>query len=408
MRHYPLAWLTALVLGVACGDSTATTANSTAGPTTTNATPADTDTCTVGSEGCACTPGGGCDPGLTCLSELCVDADGTSGDPPTTTDGSASNSQGTSGDPDTTTPVTSSSPATSSAPETSAGSDDTGAPKLDVGVDTTTGAPAEGCRKIDVLFVLDGSGSMAQERNALAAVDAFGDIVDTLSGLGDGDIDYRIAVTTDNDDGYITPGCWQEPDDWVASVGHTPAEVADAFNCAVSSFGTNTFEAAIGCEHALTSAVDLLDGDDSGFVRDDALLVLVLVTDVDDYGAYDQQGGNQCGLGCATKPTDLAVLHQKLLAVKDGEPDGLAAVVVAGDPGVNGGMNFCGQPGSCGCDQLDCAAFHADRLYQFTDLLGQNGVAADICGGANAVPSAVDEALNTKIDLACMVFEPPQ
>ena len=72
MRHHPLAWLTALVLGVACGDSTATTANATNGPTTTNSTPADTDTCTVGSEGCACTPGGGCDPGLTCDAGICV------------------------------------------------------------------------------------------------------------------------------------------------------------------------------------------------------------------------------------------------------------------------------------------------------------------------------------------------
>lgn len=29
--------------------------------------------CPVGSESCPCTPGGGCDPGLTCLSEVCVD-----------------------------------------------------------------------------------------------------------------------------------------------------------------------------------------------------------------------------------------------------------------------------------------------------------------------------------------------
>lgn len=393
----------ALILGLACGDSTMSTSSLSNGLTSN-----DTGSCTVGSEGCPCTEGGGCDPNLTCLSMTCVDADGTSGDPTApTSDGDASNSQGTSTDPDTT--VTSTAPPTSSTSSSTASSDDTASgPKLDVGQDTTTGIPTEGCRKIDVLFVLDGSGSMAQERNALAAVDAFGDIVDTLSGLNGGDIDYRIAVTTDNDDGFITPPCWQEPDEWVNSEGHTPDEVAAAFNCAVSSFGMNTFEAPLGCEHALTSAVDLLDGDNSGFVRDDALLVLVLVTDVDDYGAYDQQGGNSCGLGCGTPPTDLAVLHNKLLAVKQNEPDGLAAIVVAGDPNVNGGMNFCSQPGSCGCDQLDCAAFHATRLYQFASLLDQNGVAADICGGANAVPLAVDVALNTQINLACMVFEPPQ
>lgn len=35
--------------------------------------------CTVGFEGCACADGGSCEPGLTCLSELCVDTGGTGG-----------------------------------------------------------------------------------------------------------------------------------------------------------------------------------------------------------------------------------------------------------------------------------------------------------------------------------------
>jgi len=394
-----LAWFTgALILGLACGDT---------GSATT-----DTGTCQVGSEGCACTTGGGCDPGLTCLSDLCVDADNpTSGDPTASGTGT---SNGPGGDTDaqtaTSAPTSSTSPdstsTSDSSPATSTSDSDSG-PKLDVGADTTTGTPTQGCRKIDVLFVLDGSGSMAQERNALAAVDAFGDIVDTLSALNGGDIDYRIAVTTDNDDGYITPGCWQEPDDWVESTGHTPAEVAQAFNCAVSSFGQATFEADLGCEHALTSAVDLLDGDNSGFVRDDALLVLVLVTDVDDYGAYDQQGGNSCGLGCATPPTPIPTLIQKLITVKMDQPDNVAAIVVAGDPAVNGGMNFCDQPGSC-CGMFDCDAFHATRLYEFVTMLGNNSVSADICDGANAVPVAVADAFNTKIDLACQDFDPPQ
>ncbi|MFO0634611.1 MAG: hypothetical protein U0168_17345 [Nannocystaceae bacterium] len=43
----------------ASGDSTA--ADTTAG-------------CTPGAEGCACTPGGSCDAGLSCLSMICVDA----------------------------------------------------------------------------------------------------------------------------------------------------------------------------------------------------------------------------------------------------------------------------------------------------------------------------------------------
>jgi hypothetical protein len=266
-----------------------------------------------------------------------------------------------------------------------------------------------GCTKIDMLFVLDGSGSMAEERSALAGIGAFTSIVSTLEGIGDGGIDYRIAITTDNDNGYIGhPGCWDGPDPWIASEGNDAAAVAAAFNCAVATFGTNTYEAPIGCEHVLGSAVDLLDGDNSGFVRDDALLVIVMVTDVDDYGAYDQQGGNNCGIGCQTPPSALVELHGRLVDdVKMGEVDGLAAIVVAGDPNQNAGQNFCGQPGSCGCDGLDCAVFHATRLYEFIGLLGMNGYVGDICDGPQSVPSTVETALTTNINIACEMFDPP-
>lgn len=394
-----LGFSCALLLGIACGD-----------------TPAGNETgaCPVGGEGCPCTGGGGCDPGLQCLADTCVEVPAattstttptpTTGDATSVADtGSASESQTATG-----TPTTGPDPATGTSDTGDTGDTGTGGLKLDIGApETTTGVPVEGCRKIDMLFVLDGSGSMIEERSALAAVDAFTDIVTTLSNLN-GEIDYRIAVTTDNDDGYITPNnCWNQPNEWVDSVGNTPMDVAQQFNCAVTGFGNNNFEAEVGCEHVLTSAVDLLDGDPSGFVRDDALLVLVLVTDVDDYGAYDQLGGNDCPFGCNTKPTALAQLYQRLLDVKAGKADGVAAVVVAGDPTVNDGFNICGQPGSCGCNQFDCGVFHATRLYEFTTLLGANGYAADICGGAQAVPGAVKTALEQKIDLACMKFDPP-
>ncbi|MBV1859936.1 MAG: hypothetical protein KUG77_16105, partial [Nannocystaceae bacterium] len=47
----------------------------------------DSDTaqsCMVGSLDCACTAGGGCDPGLSCAGDTCIFVDnGTSGQPPT-------------------------------------------------------------------------------------------------------------------------------------------------------------------------------------------------------------------------------------------------------------------------------------------------------------------------------------
>lgn len=387
----------AILLGPACGDSTAGSG--------------ETGTCPVGSVTCPCTSGGACDNGLVCLSNLCVDPGSGSTDAPTQASGGATASSGSVSDSESapTTAGPSGDPVTTDI-STSTGGPTTGGdegPKLDVGQDTTTGVPVEGCRKIDMLFVLDGSGSMIEERQALSAINAFTDIVTTLANLN-GEIDYRIAVTTDNDDGFVNPNnCWDQPNKWIDSVGNTPASVAKSFNCAVSGFGNNTFEAAVGCEHVLTSAADLLASDKSGFIRKDALLVLVMVTDVDDYGAYDQMNGNSCGIGCATAPTALPTLLQKLVTVKNDDLGGVAAVVIAGDPSLNGGMNFCGQPGSCGCNGLDCGVFHADRLYQFTGMLAGNGYAADLCKGTNSVPLAVKTALTEKIDLACMKFDPP-
>jgi hypothetical protein len=299
----------ALLLGLACGDTTAGSA--------------DSDTCPVGSVTCPCTSGGACDTGLVCLSNLCVDPGGGESTQATPTSTGTSAGPGSVSDSEatpTTEPGTSTGTTGPVDPGTSTGGDE--GPKLDVGLDTTTGLPVEGCRKIDMLFVLDGSGSMSEERQALSAINAFTDIVTTLANLN-GEIDYRIAVTTDNDDGYVNPNnCWDQPNKWIDSEGNTPPTSSKAFNCAVSGFGNNTFEASVGCEHVLSSAADLLTADKSGFIRKDALLVLVMVTDVDDYGAYDQMNGNNCGIGCATPPPPLPDLVQKLVAVKNDDIGG--------------------------------------------------------------------------------------
>ena len=92
--------------------------------------------------------------------------------------------------------------------------------------------------------------------------------------------------------------------------------------------------------------------------------------------------------------------------MKGNEPKALATVVVAGDPNIDGGLNFCNQPGTC-CAGGDCIVFHADRLWSFAGLMtGSNGYAANLCGGAQNVPNAVSDALNNNIDLACQQFVP--
>ncbi|MCA9687868.1 MAG: hypothetical protein KC457_37265, partial [Myxococcales bacterium] len=175
------------------------------------------------------------------------------------------------------------------------------------------------------------------------------------------------------------------------------------FQAAATKVG-NSGGASLGCEHILSSAVNLLGNDQSGFLRDDALLVLVLMSDVDDYGWYDQLGGNSCGVGCNVAGQPVQVLQDTLVALKGGDSAGVSTIVIAGDPMSNAGDNFCGQPQSCGAPT---SAFHAERLYEFASIQGgMNGYVADICDGAAAVPTAVQTALTDNIDLACQEFEP--
>jgi hypothetical protein len=359
--------------------------------------------CAVGGNGCECTLGGTCDSDLVCVNGTCVDLSG--GDGGTSNASNASNDATSQSSDPTTDPTDPDSTVDGTASDPTAGTMTGPGILLDVGSNDTDITPKSGCTAIDLLFVLDGSGSMAEERAALGATNAFTQIIFTLEAINGGGVDYRIGVTDDDDHGFLVPAGWFDPNPWFDSNTLDPMAMAQSFNGAVQQVGA-IGGATAGCEHVLSSGVDLLDGDLSGFVRPEALLVLVLVTDVDDYGAYDQMGGNTCGLGCTTPPPDLGGLLATLVALKGGQMDGIAAMVVAGDPNMAAGVNFCNQPGSCGCGAFDCDVFHATRLYDFAGMLGTNGIAADICGGPASVPNSVDTALNSQVDLACQMFEP--
>lgn len=357
--------------------------------------------CDIGMEGCACTSGGACNPGLTCLSNLCVNAgsnpneqsDAETGDDNTTTPGDGDPDDDDNGDGD------------GDDGDGDPGDGDGDGDKLDMsGTDTDQPCSETGCKKVDLLFALDGSLSMIEEINALKAGQAFLAITSTLENLNCGNIDYRIGVTDDNDHGWLTADNWAGPDPWFDSQEFTAAEISVHFQGAVSNVGEGG--TPLGCEHVLTSAVTLLENDTTGFLRDDALLVLVLVSDTDDLGIYEMAGNNTCGVACPIPAQPVQTLYDTLVGLKGGDPAGVSAIVVAGDPTVNAGVNFCGQPGSCACN-VDCLALHAYRLYEFADLqIGTNGYVADICDGAQTVPAAVEAALSNDIDLACQEFEP--
>jgi hypothetical protein len=281
--------------------------------------------------------------------------------------------------------------------------------KLDVGEDDDVPkgmCNQTGCRAIDMVFAIDGTLSMDGEIQALGDTNAFAEIVQSLEDINCGDIDYRIGVTNDNDGGWIGAAGAT----WFDSQVMTPEEIASAFSqAALSVYGSTG--TAIGCEHVLNSAADLLASDSTNFVREDALLVLVLVTDVDDYGYYDQAGfGGPCdGFLCDQSGADPQTIQTNLVALKGGDELGVSAIVIAGDPDTQEGENSCGQPASCcGMGLGECAEAHlAPKLYEFAGLqAGMNGYTADICASDDQVPVAVRTALESNIDLACQSFEP--
>jgi len=365
------------------------------------------DDCAVGSVDCACTAGGGCDLDYTCIDGFCRNLNDISDGADDGVDDGADDGEGTGGG-DNTAPTTGSTMSTSSADsggETNDPDDSGDGLILDVG--PTGKCVRNGCSQIDLLFAIDGTGSMVEEVAALSANQAFTEIVMALADVNCGGIDYRIGLTNDNDIGFLGSGANGNP--WFDSQEMTEAEISAAFNSATANLGAGA--TPIGCEHVLASATDLLDGDATGFLRPDALLVVVLITDVDDHGYYDQVGfGGLCdGFLCTQTPAVVSEMYDTLVGLKGGEPEALATIVVAGDPGIQAGANTCGQPATCcGVGLGECAgAHHAPRLYEFADLqAGPNGVALNICDGAAQIPDAIEAALNGDIDLACQTFEP--
>ncbi len=336
--------------------------------------------CPVGSMGCPCTDGGACDAGLTCDGAICTDGTATSGNP------------------------------TTMGPGPGTGEDD--GIKLDVGnVDSTgNGCMQAGCTQVDMLFAIDSSLSMTEEINALSASQAFNAIVQDLSEINCGAVEYRIGLTNDNDGGFIGFGANGNP--WFDSLEMTPEEISSAFTTAASTMILGMGGTPIGCEHVLSSSVSALALDTTGFLRPEALLVLVLITDVDDYGYYDQAGSGYCeGLPvtlCQTMPNPVDTIYNQLVTLKGNDPQGLATIVVAGDPNITEGMNFCGQPATCCGGGAECGqAHHAPRLWEFADMqVGTNGYTGNICDGANQVPLLIQDALTNNIDLACQTYEP--
>jgi hypothetical protein len=291
------------------------------------------------------------------------------------------------------------------------GDDDPTAPDAD-----ETPVETGQCAAMDIVFVVDDSGSMQEEQTNLATnFPMFADVLMNYE-VGPGQpLDFRAAVTTtgrdlttiintpplppiqmteNGDNGAFRDTCgvsrrWLE---------RTDTNMASTLACRanVGTSGSGTEMPMYASMLALGERV--ADGTNAGFLRDDALLAVVMLTDEDDCSRTDNNitidAMNPQGM-CGPNPAQ--VMPSQAVAfldqVKGGERGRWASAVIAG-------------PTNCSSAFGDAA--EAVRLKEFVQIANSNGqnqnaLFASICEG-NLAP-ALQQALDT-FQAACESFPP--
>jgi hypothetical protein len=270
-------------------------------------------------------------------------------------------------------------------------------------------APAQACSQMDILFIVDDSGSMGEEQaNLVANFPEFMNVIQNYQTQSGDLLDYHVAVTTTGRDISYTmdplPGVFppiqmsEEGDNGVFRqdcgmtrrwLERTDTDVAGTFACA-AEVGTS----GPGIEMPLHS-VDLAfgarmaDNTNTGFLRDDALLAIVILTDEDDCSRQDNNFTVEND-ACASGDPNIVDVDYYLdyLDNLKGERGRWATAVIAG-PG----------PGTCSSSFGE--AYEATRLKEFVSKTGTNAVFSSICEGS--LTGALQDALDT-FDAACASF----
>lgn len=207
---------------------------------------------------------------------------------------------------------------------------------------------------VDMLFVVDDSASMAEEQEALST--AFSDFVD---GLGNTNVDFHLGVISTS----------QDSDDPRAGhlLGSPPyLTAADDYQTAFEErvlMGVGGSDKEKGLQAALTAMSPAnLAGANEGFLRKDAQLLLIFVTDEEDcsdFGALDTFDAD----ACYQQPEELVPTTQalkELEALKDGDPGLVQVAAIMGLPWSD-------------CDE----AFPSERYRELA--IATTGFMGDIC-----------------------------
>jgi hypothetical protein len=243
-----------------------------------------------------------------------------------------------------------------------------------------------GCKKIDLLISVDASVSMEEELAAMSMI--FGDFAESLLAVNTDFENFRTGVV----DSCPTPATFNTQNSADASCGFASGEswIDSASPSMVTEFEcVGDMQASASCDHdtdeheqPIKAAIAALgDGVNPGFVRDDALLVVMAVTDEDEEMVLDAEKDE------AWTGTELddhaATLYDGLIAAKGGEVKRMVFI------GIGGGMpSGCPMtPGTYGtADPAEVFDATADRF-----IAEDRGVKWDLCQGNLA--QALDQAL---------------
>lgn len=307
--------------------------------------------------------------------------------------------------------------ATACGPQAGAGDDDD---DDDVESDASDIQPSDGrtpdpdpelqqCSKMDLIFVIDDSGSMEQEQSNLAAnFPTFANLLNSYTVNNGEPLDYRAAITTTGvsvsfsqsvnipplppitlppvpqigRDGRFVQSCnmtrpWIERSD---------PNMASTFACAA-----NVGISGPGLEMQLRATeLAIQPGTNPGFLREDALLGIIILTDEDDCSFRTTGGIVVNSLDTCTTAPGIPAATEFVSAIDQikGERGRWAAAVIAGRTTCN--SNFG-------------TAVEGVRLKQFATAAGDNVVYGDICAGD--LTGALQQALDTFQD-ACETFPP--
>ena len=254
-----------------------------------------------------------------------------------------------------------------------------------------------GCRKVDFLFVVDNSGSMqAQQAQLLASFPGF--ITAIQASLEDTVDSYHVGVVSSDNYSGNAPGC--------TSIGNLVTQTAgfasSNMNCApfaqgdrfatelddlqtkfpcmaqVGASGSPIEQPVTATVAALSQAAGAPGACNDNFLRDDAILVVVIVTDDPPYD-FDMDD--------AHPGTDTSGWYDAVIAAKSGDPE---AVVMLG---------------FVPWDDLSCVGgMQSPNLIGFVESFGDQGVLASICEpDYGPIFAATVETIVT----TCENFDPP-